>query len=445
MNANNSNNRNENFLKQIKWSFLFRILTVIISFILVPIMLKYLGNEQYGMWSVLLALINWILFFDLGLANSVKNKVAECYASKDYYNANVYLSTGYYLVFIFSVLIYIIFFIFSEYINWQSVFNTYTLDNEYLKYILNIIVFSILVNFILSIIDGVLNAVQKSSFVVFKQFIIQLITLILVLILFNFTSSSLLLIAVVYGFSMISGNLLISYYFYKKNLEFKPSFKNFDRKKIKFLFSLGMKFFFLQFTFLIIMTTDKMIITQILGPTYVTNYEILFKYFSILMFIHGIINSPLWPMYSEAYKNKDFKWIKNTLLRMNIIYLFYILIIILFIYSADIVIPFWLKDNSLQLSFDNYIYMGILVLSLAWSNIYSYFLNGLEKLNIQLITNTIGAIINIPLSIYFTSNLDMGINGVLLATIISLSIFNIFGTIQTYFIIKNFNLEKKIV
>ena len=43
-------------------------------------MIKYLGNEQYGIWSTILAIFSWIVLFDIGIGNGVRNRLAESLA-----------------------------------------------------------------------------------------------------------------------------------------------------------------------------------------------------------------------------------------------------------------------------------------------------------------------------------------------------------------------------
>ncbi len=43
---------------------------------------------------------------------------------------------------------------------------------------------------------------------------------------------------------------------------------------------------------------------------------------------------------------------------------------------------------------------------------------------------------NIPLSIFFVKYLELGLQGIILATILSLSIFALFGPIQVYKLLK---------
>jgi len=218
-------------------------------------------------------------------------------------------------------------------------------------------------------------------------------------------------------------------WFYQRNPIFSPRIQLFDTAKIKSISALGINFFFLQLTIFFILTTDKFIITQLLGPSEVTTYDILYKYFGAILIIHNIVNGPLWSMYTEAYVKNDHVWIENILIKMLKLSLGYIGILIAMILAADFLITIWL-NNNIHFSLSNYIYMSVMLLFLVWHSIFAYFTNGIEKTRVQLYTTAFGALINIPLSVLFVHYFAMGLNGVILATIVSLSIFGVFGPLQ---------------
>ncbi len=431
--------RDKNFIKQIKASLVFKILAILMSFLLVRYMLDYLGVEQYGIWSVILSIMSWILYFDLGIAHGVKNKVAESLALNQTEDANEYISTSYIILTFFAFLIFSFFFIISSFIDWQRIFNIYTIPNEQLLTILRVVFFFILLNFILSIITSVFNAVQKASLIVVNQFISNLLSLIMILLLLKFTTPNLLYLAISYGLVSVSSNLILSLWFFKKFHALSPKLNSFNLTKVRSVFSLGMNFFLLQITFFFMIITDKIIITHLLGASFVTSYDILYKYFGAILIIHGLINTPLWPMYTEAYIKNDHVWISKTLVRMVKLCIIYIGVLCAMIIIADFVIHFWLDNDSIKFLFSNYIYMSVMLLFFAWHSIFASFTNGIEKTKVQFFTTMIGALINIPLSIIFVKYFNMGLNGILLATIISLSIFGIFGPIQA---IKEIKLMK---
>lgn len=433
--------RNTKYKKQVSYSFIYKAFSILMSFILIKLQLNYLGIELYGVWSVLLIFISWIVFFDLGLTNGLKNTIAISLAKNDYEEARKHISTGYIALLILVSIIYFIFFILSSFLNWQDIFNLYSITNSELKTLMRFIIFLILLNFTLSLITSIYHATQESSFVVLNQFLSQLLAVILVVIISYYTNKDIVLLGIVYGLALIISNIILSISFFRKNINLKPSLKKVDFSKLKGITSLGLKFFILQFTILIILSTDRVLITQLIGPSEVALYDILFKYFSVITILHSLINAPLWSIYTEAYEKNDFLWIQKTLIKMVKLFLFYIFLCILMIIAGDLIIKLWINNEKINYDLYNYIYMATLVLFLSWYSVFAYFTNGINKTKIQLYCALIGALINIPLTILFIKYFDMGINGVVLATIISLSIFSILGPIQSYKEIKSMKLK----
>ena len=430
------NKRSLNYKKQLKFSFIYKILAIVAQFLIIRYTLEYLGVETYGIWSVILIFINWLIFFDFGIANGVKNQVAKSLSQNKIKDSKSFISTGYIVIFFLSTVIYMLLFISSYFINWQTVFNTEIYSIEYLQNVVLIISFFILINFVLSTANGIFNATQNASLIVLNQFLTQIFSLTIIFILSIYTTKNLIYLSIAYGVSLVLSNLILSFYFYSKIKYLIPRFSFYDKKKIKSILSLGFKFFIIQITVLIIMSSDRMITIQLLDSTNVTNYDLIYKYFSILLIVSSLISTPLWSMYTEAYKKKDYNWIKKTLRNLNLLLVGYLVLAFIMVLIGDKFILIWTGNKDIEIPLSNYIFMSSLILTMIWSTIYAYFLNGIEELNIQLITTSIGAIINIPLSIYFVKYLDLGLDGIILASITSMLIFNISGTIQTYRIIK---------
>jgi O-antigen/teichoic acid export membrane protein len=63
--------------KNIALSFFLKVLNVAIQFLFVPILLGYLSPIKYGVWVTIGSVINWLYFFDVGLGNGLRNRLAE--------------------------------------------------------------------------------------------------------------------------------------------------------------------------------------------------------------------------------------------------------------------------------------------------------------------------------------------------------------------------------
>ncbi|GAH31869.1 unnamed protein product, partial [marine sediment metagenome] len=66
--------------KNIFASFGLKGISILISFLLVPLVLNYIDITKYGIWLTLSSIIGWFGFFDIGLGNGLRNKFAEAIA-----------------------------------------------------------------------------------------------------------------------------------------------------------------------------------------------------------------------------------------------------------------------------------------------------------------------------------------------------------------------------
>jgi len=427
--------RSRNYLDQIKKGSLFKAIGVAASFIAMPIAIEYLGQEMFGVWTTLLSVISWAIFLDFGIGIGLRNKVAEGIANNNNEYIIKYISTSYTLIGIIVTSIYLIILIIAFNISWQEIFNTRNIPEIALRNSVLIVAAFILLNFLIGLIGSILGGMQKTAIVALNQMAVNIILIIFLCTLIKISNPSIIYISWIYGIGTVIPNLAISLWFFNKNPKYLPKI-SIHRKYVKSILSIGIQFLIIQIAVLVIFTTDKLIIIQLFGPDYVTNYEIVFKLFASLTLIHSMILMPLWSAYTDAYHRHDLSWIKAMLGKQLVIFIFLVILTLLLIIFAKKIIIWWIGDN---IKTDSYlvICMGIYVVISMWNNVFAFFINGIGKIKIQMYTAIIAMAINIPLSIYFGKNLGYGVSGVIMATTVSLSIAAIVLPIQTYFILKD--------
>ena len=426
--AKESIERTRNYLKQIKGAVVFRGGSVLASFIYVPMMIEYLGQDKFGIWSTLLSIVSWVLFFDLGVGNGLRNKVTESLSKNDSILAQKYIASGYTLIGMLILVLWFLFMAVSYFVSWQFIFNTNQVSEASIRLTVQIALSFVLLNFWLSLIASVLSAVHQISMVAFGQFISNTMALGFVFTLSKISIASLPLMATAYGFSLIFGNIFLSYWLYGDRKNLRPEWF-LKMEYVRPLMSLGIQFFVIQLAVLVIFTTDKILITQLFGPRFVTPYEAVFKLFSLVTVAHAIISAPLWSAYAEAYQRKDMTWISLMLARQKRIFVgFLFLIIVLALFSQNI-ISVWIGED-IDVSSGLIMAMALFVIISTWNNIFAMFINGTGRMRVQLITATIAMIVNIPLALLFTKYFSMNISGVVLATCVSLSFASIALPIQ---------------
>ena len=428
-----SHDRTKNYFRQVKGSALFKGLAVAASFFAIPLMIRYLGQEQYGIWSTLLSIMSWVVFFDLGIGNGLRNKVAESLAKNQVSKAAGYISSGYTWIGAISLVLFVLVAIMSFIIPWQTVFNTRMLTEETLRNAVLIAVFFILLNFWIGLINQVLNAVQKTSWVVFGQFLASVLSLIVVFILTKTTDVSLLYLVTGYGLAMVAASLLLSVGYYTIRSDLIPRV-SFEKQHINPLLSLGLQFFSIQLAVLVIFTTDKILITQLFGPQYVIQYDVVFKLFSAITMVHSLITAPLWSAYTDAYHRDDYAWIKAVLRKQLWIFVGIVLATIMLAFAAKLIIELWI-GKDVEVSGLLILSMGVFVVVSVWNNIFGYILGGINKIRLGSVYTVATAVLNIPISYYFAIKLDMGVSGIMMGTVASILISAILSPLQVYYFI----------
>ena len=429
-----SKERSRNYLHQIKGAIVYKAVAMLASFLAIPLMIRYLGQEQFGVWSTLLTVMSWIVFFDLGVGNGLRNKVAEALAKNDKREAADYISSGYSLIGLIALALWVFFTGVSFFVPWQTVFNTQAIPEATLRLTVQIAVFFIVFNFWIGLIGAILGAVQKTAMAALGQLISNVLALLFVFILTKTISATLSYLALAYGLSLVAANIFLSFWFYKQYRELRPTL-SLDKKHMAPLLSIGLKFFIIQLAVLVIFTTDKMLITQLFGPEYVVQYDVVFKLFSVITFAHTLISAPLWSAYTDAYHRGDMVWVKRMLRKQLIVFVGIILCVFIMGLLANPIIGVWI-GRDVNVSYPLVVSVGIFVLVSAWNNIYAMFVNGIGDMKIQLYTSVAAMFLNIPLSLVFVKYFGFGLSGIVMATIASLLLSAIALPIQVNYIMR---------
>lgn len=428
MTADVPSERTRNYLQQIKGAVVYKAIAMLASFLAIPIMIRYLGQEQFGVWSTLLTVMSWIVFFDLGVGNGLRNKVAEALARNDQAEAANYIASGYSLIGLIALVLWALVTGVSFFVPWQAVFNTQAITETTLRLTVQVAVFFIVFNFWIGLIGSLLGAVQKTSMAAMGQLISNVLALMFVFVLAKTTQANITYLALAYGISLVAANLMLSIWFYQRHRELRPK-ASLDKIHIRPLLAIGLKFFTIQIAVLVIFATDKILITQLFGPQHVAQYEVIFKLFSVITFAHALISAPLWSAYTDAYHRGNMLWIKRMLRKQLVIFGGVVMSVMLMGFIAQPLIAIWI-GHEIVVSMPLVIAIGVFVLISAWNNIYAMFVNGIGDVKIQLYTSVIAMFLNIPLSVFFVKYLSFGLSGIVMATIISLSLAAIALPIQ---------------
>lgn len=429
--------RSSKLSKNILFTFLVKGYAMGIQFALVPITLSYLDKFNYGIWIVLSAILEWFSYFDIGVGHGLRNKLSEALAHNKYELAKIFTSTGYALITIIFIGFIFIFILVNPLIDWATILNINYSDISHLNELVLMVFCFFCIRFILSLITPVIYAKQDPAINSFMGPLASTISLGAIIMLSKWVTGSLFWIALIFSAAplLIMGIFTIVL-FLKRYRDIIPEIKYVNFSYSKDLFGLGINFFVIHVSMLVLFSSANLIITQLFGPSEVTVYNIGYRYFTIGILINGMITLPYWSSFTEAFEKREIDWVKKSIRKLN--YISYLLIagVIVSFFLSDILIFWWVGgDIKVSLPLKSALTIHVVILLLAAP--YNIFINGVSKVRLQLFMAILSIVVTIPLALFFCNVLHLGTSGVVFAMICSTLPGGILWRIQYQKIITN--------
>ncbi|PWD99000.1 MATE family efflux transporter [Marinilabilia rubra] len=424
--------RGEGLKKNILGLLALRGVDVGVSYLRFPLTLKFLGTELHGVWLTLGGIINWFSFFNVGLGTGLRNKLAEALAKNEISLARSYVSSTYAIIGIISLIMFLLLGGSVFVLNWPKILAVPDTYKSMLAATLLIVFSFFSMRFVLKLVSTILVADQRPAVSQAIRSIASVIFFIGIWLALKYRImyGNLVMIGVLSSGSVLLVQIAASIILFSKRYRhIRPSLRFIDWHKFKSLASIGVQFFIVQISVIIMFSTDNIIISQITGPEDVVPYNVARKYFGIVEMLFLIVLEPFWSAFTQAYTKKEYSWIRKSIKQLLFLWGLSVVGSLIMLSLSGWVYEIWIGDMvsvPLRLS----VLMMFFYMIKSWNNVFVYLINGVGKIRMQLYMSLIIAVINIPLSIFFAKNLEMGSSGVILGTIVCLSFGAILHPIQ---------------
>ena len=390
-------------------------LSMLISLAYTSVILNYLGEELYGLWSIVLNVISMINYFDVGVGNGIRNRVTECETRGEHEESRKYVSTGYTATAIISLVFCSVLILLWNVTPISAFFNL-NVEGVNTNLVVTISLLFLLVNFVLAVNKTITYAVQKAGLVSIASLICQIAQLVAVLLLWWLAGADIVLISIIYGTVSLVENIVLAIYIKVKHPHLTFNRRSVDKRYFKPLMSLGILFFTMQISSLILNTTDNLLISRLFSVGDVAPYNITYKVYFLFVQVHAIIMAPMWSAYTEAKERKDYVWIKKELRKTNLISLGLTVFAVILIFIFKPLAYIWLHK---ELDYGYLIYfMATFVILEMFANNYVSLLCGVGEIKFASIFALFQALLNIPFSILLAKYTSLGINGIIVGSII---------------------------
>ncbi len=411
----NTDGRSKKMYKNTAIMVFIKGFSILISLMSAPIMLHHVNRADYGVLLTLTSIVGWVGMMDIGLGNGLRNKLPEMLAKGDLQGAKKAVSSSYAALTMYVGLLISIFLVSSSYIDWRNVLNSPMSDAEEINGLAAVVFIAFCVQFLLGLIVSILYAYQMPAANSLISFVSQVVTFIALIVqVYIFKVSSVFQIGAVNCLIPPLIMLLATIFLFATKLrEVAPTFKLIDFKYVSGILSLGVKFFILQIITIVIFQANSIIITRVVGPEAVVEYNMAFRYISVLTMFFNIMITPIWSATTDAYVRGDFAWIRKTLYLSRKICLIAIVGGILMTIFSKQVYTLWLGKGAIDISYTT---TGLVCLYVSFEMLYKVYgtiINGTGKVFAQMVITGFIAICYVPLALLLGKIL--GLSGVLIA------------------------------
>lgn len=424
----NDDSRSGKVKKNIIGSIAVKGISIVISFIIVPLTLGYVSSELYGVWLTLSSISVWLGFFDIGFTLGLKNRLTEALSIGDISKGKELVSTTYALLFLIFIPVCSLVLLLIPHIDWYSLLNVSTKYEYDIIRTMRVIVVCFSLQMILNIISTIFQSLQKVALSTLFPVIGNVVSLFLIYMSTLYISPSLMVLSMCISAAPIIVYLVISFISFKGQLKFlSPSIKYVDFSLFHDLFTLGAKFFIIQIQVVVFFQTTNFLISNISSPEIVSVYNVAYKYLSVATMLLTIIMNPFWPAFTEAKIKGDFQWMQNVYIKLQKMFLLFLIGIIIMVVLSPIAYKIWI-GTRLYIPWEWTLLIAIYTIVNCWDSLHVYIINGLGVLKLQTYVVLIGIFVHIPFSYYLSHS--VGAKGVVFSMTIIMGIYSILFTVQ---------------
>lgn len=287
-------------------SYLGILATMIVAIFYTPILVKQLGQAEYGVYTLIGAFVGYLTILDMGLGNAIVRYIARTRANNN--TAEAAKLSGMFLI-LFSVIGVIVLIIGTVlYFQLDRLFGA-QLNAEELKLAQQmtiILVINFAVSFPLSVFGAIINAHERFIFLKLTSVIRTFVTPMLIVPLLFLGHGSVMVVLITTLINILF--LIFNVYYAFKKLQIRIKFEKFDKDLLKEI-TIYSGFIFLNAIIdKIYWSTDQVILGAVSGVNQVAIYAIAMQFIMIYMTISTAISGLFLPKVSIMEMNGEPSW-----------------------------------------------------------------------------------------------------------------------------------------
>ena len=395
----NSRQRSSLLRKNIAASFLLKGWSAVIVLLMVPVTINCLGEYNNGVWLTISSVMLWIDNLDIGLGNGLRNKLAAYLAHGEEQRARSLVSSTFAMLTVIIIPAMLLLLALVMSCDTYGMLNVDPARTGNLDQVLMLTVTLVCTTFVFKLIGNFYMGLQLPAVSNLLIVLGQTLALIGTYIVYRSGSHSLMHIALVNTAAPLMVYLLaFPYTFWHRYPQLRPSLRLVNLREARGVVGMGLQFFVIQVSGVVLFMTANILISRFFTPALVTPYQIAYRYFSIMLVFFTVVCMPFWNATTDAYERNDIEWIRNATRKLRLMTVGILCAMVVMVAVSNIVYAVWINGSAADIDIRMSIAVAVYIFILIYSMRYSYFINGIGKLRLQLIFTTAAAILFIPLA-----------------------------------------------
>lgn len=292
-----------------------RVVTVLCSFVAMPLCLGYLGLPAFGVWATVTSVVALLAFADLGIGNGVLNMLSAALGRDDTTAIRRITATAFVILAGLGAVLFAVYLAASAVVPWDSALGATGSVSPAAAASAVLVLATVLA---LSLPSAMIQRLQFALQMGYLNGMAQAGGGVLSLVFIYLVSRTTLGLPGMVAATLVAPLIAVwvsGLWMFARQPNLLPAAQDFSPGDVRPILRSGSQFLLLGVVFCLCQTSDSLIIAKLLGPSEVANFAVHQKYVSPIIFIGGLALTPLWAAYGEALARGDLAWIKRAFRR----------------------------------------------------------------------------------------------------------------------------------
>jgi O-antigen/teichoic acid export membrane protein len=362
-------------------SMAVRAVGLVAGLVTVPLLLGYLGKEQYGLWTAITSIVTWATLFDLGLSSGLVNLVARAHGREDEAGAREAFATALVTLLAVSAALIVLVAATLPLVPWAFFLGAQgILPDDVVRWSVAAALAAFLMGLPLGTVPQVYAGYQKTYVVNAFNLIGTVLGLAaLVWAVVGRASMPILVLSLSAG-GLLASSLALVYA--RKALPWiQFRIAHVSREALRALTARSIPIFLFQLGALAVNETQVIILARRSGLSTVTDYAVAFRLYAVIASLIQLGTASFVPPLREASERGDRAWALRAfrnlqVIRMALAGLGGLGLVVL----GNLVLRVWLGRADMAFGPSLWVPLAVLLLASVWGTAYSEFLWIMDRL-----------------------------------------------------------------